>query len=268
MLQVDMATGKELRQSSKDPVNFARSARFRKTINRNEQYLRNISDAKGWITTTNSLLDNLYTVVVNAKGIATQGADDSLDANTRSMLADKINGYIEEVVSLANSKYLGKNVFAGTKTREDKAFVFDGSTVTYQGNAGSISRRVGDNVNVSINVTGKQLENSNLFSSLIELRDSLAANDQESINSSIDAVSTVASQLISLSSAMGSIQKQLELTTNRLEVANLNLSSYLSQAEDVDLAEAITKYNSEEMAYRAALQTSTSVIKMNLLDFL
>ena len=39
-------------------------------------------------------------------------------------------------------------------------------------------------------------------------------------------------------------------------------------AEDVDLAEAITAYNSQEIAYRAAMQTAADVLKLNIMDYL
>ena len=58
------------------------------------------------------------------------------------------------------------------------------------------------------------------------------------------------------------------MTNNRLEVANTNLSSLISELEDADLTEVIAQYNSNEMAYQAALQVTSSVLNLNILDFL
>lgn len=267
-LQQDIASGKDLHKSSDDPVRFSRAARFRKTISNNEQYLNNISKATGWITNTVSLLESIYDRVLDAKNFATQGANDTNDSSNRSALGDQIETIIKEIVSLANSKYLGKNVFAGTKTLEDQPFVYDGAAVTYSGNEGQMTRRISANFNVAINVNGKQIVDTNVFSALVTLKDALNSNDQAGIQASIDTIQSVADSFLSLSSAMGSIQKQLQLTQVRLETTNTNLAAYLSETENVDLAEAITQYNSEEMAYRAALQVTSDVVQLNLLDFL
>jgi len=266
--QTAIATGKEVRNSSSNPVRFARASRFRKTISRNEQYLKNINDAKGWLDTTTSLLDDISSTMIDAKEIAIQAADESNNAEDRSMFADKIDSVINDIINLANSTYLGKYVFGGTNTLGDKPFSYDGVTVTYNGNSQNINRRIAENYNVSINITGSQLEDTNLFSSLVDLRDALNSNDTTSIQSSIENLSSTSEELFSLTSALGSVKNQLTMTEKRLDTANMNLSSYLSQTEDVDLSKAITEYNAEEMTYKAALSTTSDAIHLNLLEFI
>ncbi len=247
--QTAIATGKEVRNSSSNPVRFARASRFRKTISRNEQYLKNINDAKGWLDTTTSLLDDISSTMIDAKEIAIQAADESNNAEDRRMFADKIDSVINDTINLANSTYLGKYVFGGTNTLGDKPFSYDGVTVTYNGNSQNIDRRIAENYNVSINITGSQLEDTNLFSSLVDLRDALNSNDTTSIQSSIENLSSTSEELFSLTSALGSVKNQLTMTEKRLDTANMNLSSYLSQTEDVDLSKAITEYNAEAVSY-------------------
>ncbi|RKY53456.1 MAG: flagellar hook-associated protein 3 [Candidatus Neomarinimicrobiota bacterium] len=266
--QTAIATGKEVRNSSSNPVRFARASRFRKTISRNEQYLKNINDAKGWLDTTTSLLDDISSTMIDAKEIAIQAADESNNAEDRRMFADKIDSVINDTINLANSTYLGKYVFGGTNTLGDKPFSYDGVTVTYNGNSQNIDRRIAENYNVSINITGSQLEDTNLFSSLVDLRDALNSNDTTSIQSSIENLSSTSEELFSLTSALGSVKNQLTMTEKRLDTANMNLSSYLSQTEDVDLSKAITEYNAEEMTYKAALSTTSDAIHLNLLEFI
>ena len=48
----------------------------------------------------------------------------------------------------------------------------------------------------------------------------------------------------------------------------MNLASYVSSLEDVDMAEAVLKYNSEEIAYKAALQSTGNIMKTSLLDYI
>lgn len=267
--QIAIATGKEILRSSSDPVKFSRASRFRKTISRNDQYLKNINGAKGWLDTTTSLLDNMSSGMIDAKEIAIQSADESNNAEMRKMLADKVDSIINDTVALANNTYMGKYLFGGTKTLEEEPFSYNGTdTVTYNGNSNNIYRRIAENYNISINIAGSQLIDMDIFSSLISLKNALNDDDTDGIQSSINEINSVSKKLFSLTSATGSIRNQLTMTEQRLDTANMNLRSYLSQTEDVDLAKAITEYNAEEMTYKAALQVTSDAIHLNLMEFI
>lgn len=267
-IQTSIATGREIRKPSDDPVRFTRASRFRKMISQNEQYIRNISSAQGWIDMSNGILEDLYSRTEDAKEIAIQGSDSSNNADNLALLGGQIDSILNELVSLANSSYLGKDLFSGTKTQEGNPFTVDGSAVSYTGNNRSITRKVSENLSVAINISGQKLMDTDIFTSLIDLRDALYSGDKDAVRPFIDTVDSVSDKLLSLLTAIGSIKNQLTMTEYRLETANINLSSFLSQTQDVDMLEAITKYNTEEMAYEAALRSSTHAIQLNLLDFL
>jgi len=268
-LQTSIATGKEVRQSSNDPVRFARASRFRSTINQNHQYLRNITDAVGWLDNTISILDNFNSNIIRAKEISIQGADEANSAENREAMANQIDEILKETVSLSNSTYLDKFIFSGTDTRrENEPFVYEDSSVSYTGNERGITRRIAENQRATINIHGGQLIDSEMFTALIDLKDALNDDDTEGIQDSIEALESTSKSLLALSSGIGSVKNRIEMVEQRLETANVNLTSYLSQTVDADLAETITQYNAEEMAYHAALQTTTKALQLNLLDFL
>ncbi len=266
--QQNIATGKMIHKPSDNPLGFTRVARYRQMINQNEKYMENITNSNGWLSTTSSALNHILDRVIEAKEYATQGANDTLNATNRAALAGKVDGLIDEVVSLANTKYLGKNLFAGTKTKVDSAFDWSGDTLTYNGNNGKINRKIGASLSVTININGNQLANTGLFTTLANLRDALNDNDQSATRDMISSLRDVSDQIASLASGVGSIQNHMEMARQRLDTANINLASYLSQIEDTDVVEAITRYNNEEISYNAALRTASNVIRTNLLDFL
>ncbi len=266
-LQNSIVSGKEVETSSKDPVSFARASRFRNTISQNEQFLRNITDALGWTATTSAIVEDVNSLMHDVQEIATQGADDTNDSDSRDILAERMDSLLEEITTMFNGKYLGKTMFSGTLT-DDEPFVYDGTSVTYQGNSENINRRISENLNISISLTGEQVMNTNIFTAMIELKDALSANDTDAINNALGSVNSSVEQYQAMTTAYGSIQNQLTLTQQRLEMANVNLASYLSQTEDMDLSEAITMYNNEELAYQAALQTTSDAINLNILNFI
>jgi len=266
--QSAIASGKELTTASDDPVKFSMVTRFKEAQKRNEQYLNNILNAQGWIESTTAIIEDLYEYSLNAKDIAQEAADSSQDEDSRATLAEQVDSMIKEIVGLANTKYLGKYVFAGTQTTEETPLTYDGESVTYNGNSDYIKRRVTENLDVNINIPGSELLDTGLFENLIALRDALSNNDQEAISQSIDELEKSANNIMSIDSKLGSLKNQFELTKNRLEASNTKLNSFISNLEDVDLTTAITQYNTEEIVYQAALQTIADTFNLSLLNFL
>jgi flagellar hook-associated protein 3 FlgL len=266
--QNSIASGKELNSVSDDPVKFSMISRYKETQMRNEQYIENILDAMGWLDASNGVLEDLYDYTLTAKDIAYQAADDTINEDDRLLLVERLDKIIEDVVGLANSKYLGKYIFSGTKTLEESPFSEEGDEIVYRGNSRSISRRIADNIDVDINISGSRLMDTELFNNLTALRDGLATNDREAISASIDTLESSAEKLMSINTNVGLLKNQLELAQNRLEISNTNLDSLISDLEDVDMAKAIAQYNAEEIAYEAALQAISNTLNISLLNFL
>tara|TARA_B100001123_G_C15345926_1_gene1037249 strand:+ start:11702 stop:12517 length:816 start_codon:yes stop_codon:yes gene_type:complete len=267
-IQETITTGKEVDQSSDDPIQFYRANRFRQGIKQNEQYLKNIQNADSWLKSSSFNLESMLSRVMNLRERAIQGANDSFSADDRLQMASGIDNILEDLVNIANESFLDKNIFSGTKTKIDDPFRFDGNSVSYHGNTGKISRRISENLKININVTGQDLLDTDMFNAALSLRTSLINDDTNEISQIIGTIDSVSEKLISLNTGIGTIQQQLELAKNRLDTANMNLTSFLSDTEDVDLAKAITQYNSEEMAYQAALQSTAKILRLNIMDFL
>ncbi len=267
-IQESITTGKEVEKSSDDPIQFYRANRFRQSIKQNDQYLENIQSAKVWLQATSSNLDSMLNQIMSLREKAVQGANDSLSDDNRNQMALDVDNIVKDLVNLSNGSFMDKNLFSGTKTKIDNPFVYDGDSVTYNGNTSKISRRISENFTMNINVTGQDIIDSNIFSATISLKTELENNNGSGIANLIETLDSAQGKMISLNASIGSIQQQLDLAESRLNIANLNLSGFLSEAEDVDLAEAITKYNSEEMAYQAALHSTSDILRLNIMDFL
>jgi len=267
-LQQAAATGKEITSSSDDPVKFSRAARYRKALSQSEQYARNINDATGWTDNYSMVMNEFHSLVVDSRSVAIQGADASQSPQTRHVLANRIDGIIQQAISISNSSYLGKSIFSGTDTRNMEPFDYDGTAVTYSGNDGKMKRRISEGLDVEINITGNELASSGVFETLIDLRDALENNDDVAIAGLITNLDTSADNVLALESRNGLVKSRMQMSSTRLETARTNILSFLSETEDADLAEVVMEYNSEEMAYKAALQTTTKALQMNIMDFI
>lgn len=266
-IQQEMSTGKRISKPSVDPQGYLKSRRFTETIEQNNQFISNIANARAWMENSLQILTTLEDKVTSVREIGIQSAD-LANTNVRDALASRLDGIISDTVSLANEKYMDKTIFGGSLTKGDDPFQYDGTAVTYAGNSDKITRRIAENQNLEINLPGQDLVDTGLFDNMIALRDALVANDSDAIQTALGNIEDTEKQLLNISSAQGSLMGQLDLTEQRLDTANLNLQSNLSQTEDTDLMEAIVRYNREELAYKAALETTSGTLRLNLLDYL
>ncbi len=264
-VQRQISTNKEVAVSSDDPIRFDRAGRFKSLLAKNEQYTSNIEDGIAWIVMGAESLDVVYEALQQAKVLALQTRGDA-ETSTRAQVIPYVNALLEEMVLLGNSKFMGKYIFGGTITKDTEPFAYDGVSVTYNGNDGSLTRKVGDDTYLKINTTGSEF--LNVLGAVMALRDALDANDGVAMDAAIAQIDTVSTQLLNTIARAGSMQRKFELTRDNLEMANVNLQSYISQAEDVDLMEAILQFNAQELGYRAALESSARIMNISILNYL
>ena len=267
-IQNRISTQKKVQKASDDPISYSRAMRFRRSLEQNKQYIKNINDALSWTSSTSISLDQLYAYALDATEMATRGADGTVDADIRMQLAESVRGLLLESVNIGNSQYLGKSLFAGTMTDESEPFSMVGDVVTYLGNDEKIERRATENLVKEINTTGQELADTELFLALTDLITALEANDVMAINASMDQMQTVKKNLLTLSTRVGSKQSNLELISLRLDDSNVKLAEYISDEEDAVMEEEVVRLASEEIAYQAALQSASKIMTMNIMDYL
>jgi flagellar hook-associated protein 3 FlgL len=264
-VQKQLSTNTEVARSSDDPVRFERAGRFRGLLTRNEQYLGNIEDGIAWIKIGTESLDVMHEAMQQIHEIGLQVRGDA-SPDSREQVIEYVDALIEEMVLMGDTSFMGKYIFGGTITKDTEPFTYDGSSVTYNGNNGVISRKVGEATYLQINTVGSEFVD--IFDSVIALRDALVANDGLAIDAALALIDEAEPDLLNTITKAGSLQRKLELTRDNLEAAEVNLQSYISQAEDVDLAEAILRFNAQELGYRAALESSTRIMGISILNYL
>ena len=118
VLMEKMATQKKINKPSDDPIGMSRVLSLRKSKASVEQYRGNINDCNSWIEITESKLSSADELLIKAKEIAIAQSTATASAETRSMSAVAVQQIIDEMLSLANSKYGDRYLFSGTRMDE------------------------------------------------------------------------------------------------------------------------------------------------------
>jgi len=112
------------------------------------------------------------------------------------------------------------------------------------------------------------LETPSVFTTLIRLRDALAANDITAIEDAIAGIDADLDRVVFSRSEVGARQQALDVTQQNLEDEDVQLRSALSEELEVDLVEAISNLTARQVSLEASLKATASILQMSLLSYL
>ena len=270
--QRQLASGKRLDRPSDDPLATHTSLRLRGELEAITQDQRTISDATGWLDTTEASLAQINEMVHRARELVIQGSNGTLTQADLNKIADEMDQLIETAKTSANASYGGRFVLSGTDT--DTPPYLAGAVDAYQGDAGTIARQIGPGVAVQINTLGSDVlgnggADGKLLSTLRTISADLRAGNQNALRAT--ALSSLEINLEDVTSArglVGSMTNRLEAASARLAQVAVSATGLLSETEDTDVARALIDLTTQQSVYQAALRSGTALIQPSLLDFL
>ena len=116
---------------------------------------------------------------------------------------------------------------------------------------------------------------SDLLGALVLMRNELSTNassggkvDPERIKAALNTLKLGSVHVLSARGAVGSKQIRLDATSVRLSASELETTKLLSEVEDADITELVTRLASHENNYRAGLIATSKIIQPSLMDFL
>ncbi|KAA3659030.1 MAG: flagellar hook-associated protein 3 [Calditrichaeota bacterium] len=275
-IQNQLSSGKKINSYSDDPGGSAILEKYKSTKAETEQFLRNIANGIVWMNQSEAALSSVEDNLIRAKSLAVQGANASNSRHERQDIGNEVNQILEDVLSMANTSFNGKYIFAGIhtdarpyiETRNNEGHI-DGFGVSND-SSGVINRGINEGVNVQINVPGQNVFNltDGPLASLMELRDALFNNDVDGIQNSIDALDTALEGSLTARTELGARMARMETTQFFQESQGINYTSLISEIEDADYAELSVRLATSEAGYRAAISTSARIVQTSLVDLL
>jgi flagellar hook-associated protein 3 FlgL len=278
-LQGRLSSGKQIARPSDDPYGTSRALALHGELGGLDQYRRNVDDGTGWLNTSDTALGQMSDVLSRVRELLVQGGNDTAGASARSAMADEIDQLAESVKQEADVQYGGRYVFSGTATGTAPYALGGAGGDGYQGDAGTITRAIGPQVEIPINADVHQLlgdgqaaGDGKLLSTLRDISDHLrggtAADAAALRGADLQRLDANLDTLNGIRADVGARTNRLAIAASRLSGLQLNATQLLSQAEDADMAQTITQYTTQQAAYNAALRAGSNIVQSSLLDFL
>ncbi len=112
------------------------------------------------------------------------------------------------------------------------------------------------------------LETSSVFTTLVRLKEALAANDIVAIERAIESIDADIDRLTSARSEVGAREQALIVTRQNLQDEDVQLRTALSSEIEVDIVEAISNLTARQVSLQASLQVTANILQLSLLNFL
>lgn len=265
--QQQMSSGKMITRASDNPGGAVEAMQLRGDIARQQQYGRNSDDGLGWLGVADATLSTVGTQVNRARDLLLQGATTgAYGQDARDAMAMEVSDIRAQLIGLANARYLDRPIFGGTTSGST---AFDSGGV-YVGDTGTVLRTVGDSTKVRVDVASEDAFGTGatqLFTVLADIATALRT-DPTALQANLGNLDTAASVLRSAQSSVGARYNQLTKTRQAADDRVIDLTSQLSNVEDIDLPKTITDLQLRQTAYQAALAATAKVVQPSLVDFL
>lgn len=270
-LQEQATTSAAITRPSDNPTGTADAMKVRAEIRANAQYKANISEAGGWLMTVDQALANTTDILRRVKDLTVSAGGAALSPTDRGAIATEIEGLKQDLLSQANTAYLGRTVFAGNS---DAGHAFTADSYAYTGATdagkhGPVERRIDVHTSVRVDVDGTTVfgeGDSSVFKLLDDLAADLRGNGTGSaLSADLDArINTV----LTVHTEVG-VRHARTLTAGEQNMEQaVALETRRSGIEDLDTAKVIMDLKLQEVAYQSALAVTARVLQPTLMDFL
>lgn len=268
LAQQTVVTGKRIQRPSDDPFGASLGITLHRLLQESEQYQRNLTTAKNFLSITDVALENLNDLLRQTKSLAVQAATDTQSDEGRAAIAQQIRQIMAEVVSIGNNTTYGDRfIFAGLRTLT-APFTVSGDTLTYHGDHGDLNVEVSPAVVMSVNVQGDPLI-TGIYNAIAQVKHHVETNDIERLSrEGLQELQNQLNNLLRTRAVVGSKIQQVEMIQQRLDKRKVDFTELLSGIEDADVADAVTRLKMAETTYQVTLATMARLENLSLLDFL
>jgi flagellar hook-associated protein 3 FlgL len=274
--QLQIATGKRILTPKDDPVGAAYSLDLRTAIGVTEQYQANADRAQARLELQEAALKGVDDLIPRIKELTVQGLNDTYSTGDRQAIAEELRQINDQLMALANTKDSnGEYIFAGYDA-DDIPFANPADGVfTYSGDAGtrtlqiSATRQIRDRENgfdVFMDIETSAGGKRNLFETVHGIIAGMEADNPDSAY--LDDLNLVQEQISDARTRGGARLNSIDEQKSINDQFILTMQTALSDTEDLDLAEAISRFKQELVALQAAQQTFNMVQGLSLFQYL
>ncbi|MGA1695122.1 MAG: flagellar hook-associated protein FlgL [Burkholderiaceae bacterium] len=280
--QAQLASGKNVLQPSDAPEEAVSIQRLKSVIARQESFEQAIQTTENRLKTEETALDGVSNVLTRLKELAIQAANDTYGPKDREIIAIEMQGLQEDLLSFANTRDSnGAYLFSGSRVFTPPFERQPDGEVVYQGDETINLVEVGDQRQLRANRTGTQVfdrvvrtnpdgtqSGVSFFQSVQDLVNAVRSSDRDLMNRGLGELNDLSD---GVSLAIARVGSDMNVVTGQravLEETRLQLQLVLSEAEDLDYTEAVTKMQKQMLALEASQASFAQISRLSLFEYI
>ena len=290
-IQEELATGRSLFIPSENVRRADQALRSEDALAADAQYMRNIDDGLTWVQSADGKLQSIVDLITEIDTLALAADNSSQNADDRSDTALQIDQKLEELIHLVNASNGDRYLFGGHNTTTSPYTVvrdangrIQGATANEESIAGRIYRRIGQDEDLQVNVTGDRLfqpvgsagTDEDIVYVIAALRNTIGNNntppagfeDTQSNTYLRERLDTIRERITEQQTYLGAVGERLQRTMSRLKDREIQLTDSLEQAQGVDMTRLVSRAALEETTYSALAGMGSQMIRQSLVDYL
>ena len=276
--QAQMAESKQILSPSDAPDQAAAIQRLKGEVQRQDSHTRTLEVAMRRYTAEETALSSSNDILIRMKELGLQAANDTLAPDDRKAIGMEMKALRDQLLSLGNTRDdSGNYLFSGTRVNTP-AFAEDASgKVIYQGDQTQTRIPAGVERTVQFTRAGTDVFSRVVrddgqavvfFDALDQMIEGVNNSQTVKIHQGVADLTQMHNNLTLAQAQNGSDQSVLQSQLDVLDETTLRIKSTLSEIEDLDYAEAVTRMNKEMMALEAAMGSFSKISGMSLFDYI
>jgi flagellar hook-associated protein 3 FlgL len=265
-LTTQLSSGLRVASLQDDPSAVAQSTLLNSAISRDDTFVQSAASQQSLMQVTDSALGEVVTQVTSALSLAVQGSNGTLDESNLAALQQQLVGARDQVLSLANTSYLGQYVFSGS-VGSTAPYSIDSSTtpatVNYAGDSSVQTVSTPDGQKLQVNLPGSSVFGT-ASGGVLQALNQLIADTSGSTSGAITTADTAA-----LTAALGQVSQQrsvLDSSLSRMESVSTytqtqetQLQAQQSALVAADPATVAAQLSSAETQHQALLSVMSAL---------
>jgi flagellar hook-associated protein 3 FlgL len=259
-LTEELASGSQVNQLSDDPVAAGENVLLSAQIGSDDTFSQTASSTQSMLQVGDSALSTVVSQLTSAVSLATEGNNGTLNGSDLESISNQLVGVRDEVLSLANTTYLGHYIFSGSQGATAPYALNTTTTpavATYHGDTDVSYLETPNGQKIQLNIPGSQIFSAQ-GSDVLGTLNALIADF-----SSGTAAPTSEADAQQLSTALGNVTQQRVLLDNSL--SRLTSAESYTQSESTQLTSAQTNLLQANVG-QIATQLSTAETQQTALS--
>ena len=280
--QEQLSTGKQITKPSDEPDKASTVTRLESEMARQKSYQETLITVQTRLTSQETSLRNVSDVLIRIKELTVQAANDTISAPDRKAIGLEIIGLRDQLLSQANAQDTNGNfLFAGSRSTQAPYALDANGHITYQGDQSRMKVQVGDNRRMNANTPGSDVflrvirddgkgnqVGVNFFEALKDLSDAIINGLPKDMDRGLGEIDILQQGISNATAQIGSDMSVVDMQNSVLDETTLRLKSTLSDVQDLDYTEAITRMNKDQLALEAAQSTFAKIAKLTLFNYI